>query len=349
MFKPHFHVYRAPDGDSGSGGDDRGDNWTPTEGVDDAAAALVKPVVAVVDDEPPPKAEKPAAKTTLAAVADDADADAEAAADAAQAAQDVADEAAGKPKRKENRLPLSRVNEMIAKEREARAGVEAELAKYKQGATVADVNAAITATETKLVELEKTYAQHVVDGAADKAAAVMTEIRRTERAINEKSSELRETAAVARAVESVRYGTTVERLEATYPALNEDHADYDKGKAGEVVELMNAYKTQGYAPSAALQKAVKLIMPPVTKAQEAATEVEARVDPKAVEAARKAAAVVKTAETIAKTPASAAKTGLDSDKSGGGALSAKEAIKMSHKDFSALNDETLATMRGDVL
>jgi len=73
------------------------------------------------------------------------------------------------------------------------------------------------------------------------------------------------------------------------------------------------------------------------------------VDAAAVEAARKKAAVEKTAETVGKTPASAAKVGANSDAAGGGAVTAKDAMKMTYKDFAALDEATLATMRGDVL
>lgn len=58
--------------------------------------------------------------------------------------------------------------------------------------------------------------------------------------------------------------------------------------------------------------------------------------------------MAKTLEATSKQPASLAKAGMDSDKDGG-SVSAKDVLKMSFKDFSALSDETLAKMRGDVL
>jgi len=53
-------------------------------------------------------------------------------------------------------------------------------------------------------------------------------------------------AAEARAVKRVRYDTTVERLEAQFPALNLDHADFDKAKTAEVLELK---EPGGHAPA----------------------------------------------------------------------------------------------------
>jgi hypothetical protein len=312
---------------------DRGDDFTPTDDTEIVDAKLGKPSAA---DE--------AAATALTAEKE-AEAAAKAATDAAAAEADGKD----KTKPKDTRLPLARHQEILDKERERRAAVETELAQYKQGGKIADVGAEITAAETSLVGLETAYAKHLVDGEHEKAAAVMTQIRRTERAIIEKSSAVREQAAEARAVERVRYDTTVERLETQFPQLNVEHEDFDKTKTGEVLELKEAFQSKGYTPSQALQKAVKLIMPPETKKQEAALETEARVDPKEVEKARKAAAADKTAAAIAATPANAAKAGKNSDAGGGGAVTAQDAMKMSYKDFSALDENTLARMRGDVI
>lgn len=308
---------------------DRGDDFTPTgpdaPAVDPADQAAADALAAQIEAE---KAEKEA----KAGEKDE---------------KDEKDEKGGKPKPKDTRIPLARHEEVLNKERERRAAVETELAQYKQGKQVADLGKEITAAETALQALETTYAKQLADGEIDKAAKTMTEIRRAERDINARTAEANLAAAEARAVERVRYDTTVERLEEQYPALNPDHDDFDKTKTGEVIELKEAYQLKGYPPSAALQKAVKLLMPPVTKAQERAVEVEPRVDAAAVEAARKAAAVAKTAEAVGKTPASLGKTGLDSDRAGGGLTSAKDVLKMPYNEFVKLDEATLARLRGD--
>lgn len=316
---------------------DRGDDWTPTDDADSVAVKLGKDepkTDEVLLDEVPKDEKKSALKV------DKVDEEAEEETDA---------KVEDKPKGKESRIPAARHKEILDRERERRTAVENELAKYKQGTQLADVNAEITEAEGKLIALEKSYAKQLTDGEADKAATTMTDIRRLERAINTKTSEMRETAATARAVETVRYDTTVERLEALYPELNVAHDDFDKVKTAEVLELKEAWELKGYTPSAALQKAVKYVMPPETKKQEEALKTDARVDPKKVEAERKAAAVEKTAEAAAKTPPNAAKAGKDHDAAGGGAVTAKDAIKMKHEDFVKLDDDTLARMRGDVL
>lgn len=306
---------------------DRGDDFTPT-GV----------------DAPEPEA-KPEPTAADKAAADELAAQIE-----AEKAEKKEGEGEGepKPKPKDARLPLARHEEILNRERERRAAVEAELAQYKQGKQVVELGEQITEAETKLQALEATYAKQLTDGEAEAAAKTMTEIRRTERAINERAAEAREAAAEARAVERVRYDTTVERLEAQFPALNPDDKDnFDKEKTAEVLELKEAFQLKGYPPSAALQKAVKLLMPPVTKAQQSAVDVEPRVDAKAVEAARKAAAVAATTAAVGKTPSSLTKTGLDSDRAGGGLTSAKDVIKMPHAEFVKLDEATLSRLRGD--
>jgi hypothetical protein len=333
--KNHRYMKPADDGTGGGGGsEDRGDNWTPTDDesvVEKRLDPVEKVETAKIEDLP--DVEK---KGLKADVVVDEDATAAAAAEAAKS-------------KKDGPIPLARHKEMLDRERERRTAVETELAQYKQGKQITEVNAEITEAEKTLLTLEEQYAKQITDGEAAKAAATMATIRRTERGINEKNAQMREAAAEARAVETVRFDTTVDRLEAQYPALQPGHVDFDKEKVAEVLELKEAYQLKGYTPSAALQKAVGYVMPPETKAQEKALETEARVDPKAVEAARKAAAVAKTAETIGKTPANVAKTGMDSDKSGGGAITAKDAMKMSHKAFSELNEASLAVMRGDLV
>lgn len=346
--------YMAPagEGDAGGGGTtDRGDDFTPTgdDAADGDKGKTVDPADKAAADalaELEAKAKKDAADADPVAAAE------KEAADKAAAEKEAADKAAaekGDKGKKDTRLPLARHEEILGKERERREAVEAELAKYKQGKTIADMGVEITKAEETLLTLEAKYAKEVTDGEAAKAAATMAEIRKTERSINAANSRVEIEAAEARAVERVRYDTIVERVETQFNELNPDHADYDKAKAAEVVELKEAYMLKGHTPTAALQKAVKLIMPPTTKAQETVLDTTPRVDAAAVEAARKKAAVEATAKAVAATPASSAKVGNDSDKAGGGAITAKDAIKMDHAAFGKLNEETLAVMRGDVL
>lgn len=318
-----YRVFMSPEvGDTGGTAvTDRGDSFSPP--ADDAAAS--------------PEGEAAAAEALEAELATKTPEESEKTADT------------DKPdSKKDNRIPLSRHEKILQKERDARGALERELKKYQTGAQVADLNSDITKTEDIVLGLEKEYAKLITDGESDKAAEKMAEIRRTERQMSEAKSDLKIQAAVARATESARYDIALERIETQYPELNPDHEDFSEESYGEVVELMNGYKAQGYTPTEAMQKAVRKELGAQTAAQAKTLDVAPRVDAKDVAAARKREAAIKTADALNKTPPITTKVGLDGDKVGGG-LSAKAVMGMNQKDFSKLSEESLARFRGDEL
>jgi hypothetical protein len=365
-----FNRYMAPAGADGAqdGGapPDRGDDFTPTGDDADAGDAGKKTAAATTTTDAEPGAEEAELKAAAKRGADakkglraqgegdekdidpdDPDADEE--------------EAEKKPAKKDSRVPLSRHKELLQKERERREAAERQLAQYQNGDKVAEHNAKLTEDETKLAGLEKEYAQLLKDGKIDEAALKMTEVRRLERSIVQRDADMKLAAAEARAIETVRYNTALDRVEAAYPELNPDHDDYDKDKSAEVIEVMQGLKAAGRTPTDALQRAVKYVMgAPATTEQKTATTVKPRVDkdaveeelgsdPKAAKAAeRKEAATKKALDATAKTPPSTKTVGIDSDKAGG-TLNAKTVVKLSHEEFSKLDDATLARMRGDEL
>jgi len=333
---------------------DRGDDFEPT-GPDADPNKTPENIVTDAD-----KKAVGVDDATLAAKAADAakkaedDAAAAAAAEAEKKGEGEGDKGeAGK--RKDTRIPLARHEQLLQAERDRRAAVEAELARTKQADKIASTNEDIAKAETKLSELEAAHAKHVVDGDATKAAAVMGEIRKLERSIIQTQSAFEVQAAEARAYERVKYDTTVERLEAAYPQLNEDHADFNKELMAEVVELRNAYVATGkYSRADAIQKAVKVLVGAATTRQEAATTVDVRVDPDAVAkaaaeaaaATRTAAARAKAADAATKQPADLKKVGADSSAMGG-VIDGKAVMKMKQEDFNKLDEQTLAKLRGD--
>lgn len=310
-----FRLYAPEPGDTGSV--DRGDNLPEDNVVTD---------VEDVKDDPKVKELK-----------EEIDAEAEEAKDE-------------EPKsKKDSRIPLSRHKEILEKEREQRASLERQLAQYQNGQQVANVNEEITALENNVLKLEKEYANLLTDGEIDKATAVMQQIRKAERDMAESKSDMKIHAAEIRATERARYNTALERVEAAFPTLNPDHDDYDEAAMAEVADLKSAYEMKGLTPTAALQKAVKMIVEPRTTRQEVATSSNPRVGEKDVAAERKKDAVEKTVKAVGKTPPSLSRVGLDGDKLGGGANSAEAVMKMSQKEFAQLSEEALARMRGDDL
>ncbi len=318
----HFLLLAPEPGDTGGSADDRGDSLTPDMNPEDP-------------DGKPAEAAAEAAAEALKKELEPEDGD---------------EDAEDKPKsKKDSRIPESRHKAILEKEREKRADLERQLAQYQSGGQIADVNAQITAAENDIAELDKEYNALLTDGEVDKAAALMQRIRATERQMSEAKSDMKIHAAEIRATERARYSTALERVEMAFPTLNPDHDDYDEEAMSEVADLKSAYEMKGLTPTAALQKAVKMIVEPRTTRQEMATTTKPNVTEKDIAAERKTEAVKKTAEAVSKTPAALTKVGKDGDKMGGGRFDADQVMSMSQKEFATLNDADLARMRGDVM
>ena len=327
LLKQMLSRYMAPAGDDGAdtggtetGAADRGDDFAATD-----------------DDAPDTKA--PAAKAAGDGTdidPEDPDADPEATAEVAA------------DKKREQRIPLSRHKDLLEKERAKRADLERQLASFQKGTEVATLNEDITQAEDAILAMEKEYNNLLADGEMEKASALMAKIRRTERSIGDAKNDMKIAAAESRATERARFNIALERIESAYPQLNEDHEDYDETLMEDVVDLKGAYERKGLTPTAAMQKAVTKLLGADTKRQEAALDTTPRVANKDVAAERKKEAVKKTMDAVGKTPPSTAKVGMDSDKAGG-ALTAKDVMKLSQDDFKKLPDDVLASMRGDEL
>lgn len=255
-----------------------------------------------------------------------------------------------KPKGKEPTLPLSRHKQILDTARERAEAAEARLADALKAGTREQVVADTAKDEAQITALEGTYTKQMADGEVKEATATMGQIRALERGVNARIRDQEIAAATERAVETVRFDTTVTSLEAAYPQLDPRGDTYDIELVKEVLEMKAAWEKSGLAPSQALQKAVKYVIRPATPAQVVATEdPDDDADPDADTAAtRKAAAVAKSLDASKKQPASIKTVGIDSDKAGGGALDAKAVIKMSQEDFSKLGEAELSKLRGDV-
>lgn len=259
-------------------------------------------------------------------------------------------EAAGADGKKPAMIPVERHKTMLDKLRAERDALAAQVAATQQGKVVAATNETITKIEERVIAKEAEYNKLLVEGEVEKATAVMREIRKMEGEMVDLKADLKAQASTAQAVESIRYDTAVERLEAAYPVLNPDHESFDKDQVSDIMDLKETYQRKGLGATAALQKAVAKLLGAATGKQETATTVTPRVDAAAVAAAeRKEAATAKAVDAATKTPPSAAKVGADSDKHGGGAVTAEDVMKMGQDKFATLNEETLARLRGDIV
>lgn len=328
--------------DTGGGAEDRGDNWTPTE-EPAKAGADVEDVTPKPTPKPKP-APTPAPKKT------------EATTEEAEGEEEDGEEKPEKPTGKDTRMPLSRHKAILDAERKRADEMASKLARYEAGEKVAVTNDQIKALDEKLLTVEEAYNDLMAEGKTAEAKVKWRELRTLERQGNDLRVQVASEAARSQAIESVRYSTTVERLEAAYPAINPDHEDFDEELSQDVVRMSRSYNAEGMTPAEAIQKAVKrLCGTPKTAEQKTATETKARVDEKAVETEaaklereRKSEAARKAAAAMGKQPPSTDKVGSDSDKAGG-VITARDAIKLPFNEFKNLDERELARMRGDEL
>lgn len=336
------------DDDNGGGGD-RGDDFAPSDtDAADAKAALEAKEAA--DKAAADKAALEAKEAADKEAADKAAADKEAAEAAAKGKGEGSDD--DKKGKKDSRIPLSRHEQILAKERERREAAERELASIRKNEQTTKVNETIAKAEEKVDELQAKYDKELADGNLDKAKAIMKEIRTLERDINDQKVEMKATEATERAVEVARYDIVVDRIEEAYPEMNPQHEDFDRDKMMEVLELKEAYELKGYKASQALQKAVNILLGAANKKQKTATEATPRVneDDAAAAAAKKeereTEARKKAIDAAGKQPPSTAKVGQEHDKAGG-QLDAKMVMKMDQDAFAKLDERELARLRGD--
>lgn len=339
----------APAGEDGGGGGsevvvDRGDTLAAgAPPLDDAAKAEVaaeaeriradEAAKAGIDPAAPLEGETP--EETAVRVA---------------AATAAADDKKGKPAM----IPVERHKAMLDKAREERDAAVAQLAQQNKGREIVETNAEITKIETSITTKETEYNAALIAGEVEKATKLMTEIRAMERSMGDLKADMRAQVAETRAVERVRYDTTVERLEAAYPALNPDHETYDKAQVAEVMDLQSAYVLKGLTHAAALQKAVGILLGAETGKQKAATTTTPRVSDEdaaaaIAEAKRTEEATKKALDASKRTPPSATKVGIDSDKLGGGQITAEMVMKMDQGKFAKLDEDTIARLRGDTI
>lgn len=347
-------LMKPADDDTGAGGAggaavDRGDNFVPS---DEAVAAEAAAAEAAKDTA---KADADAARIAAELGKKDGLAAGKEAGKEAPAAGAGEGEGEGDKdeKRKDTRIPLARHEAVLARERAAREAAEVELEKVRKGQAATAVATEVSKLKAQVDEKEEKYAELLADGKTKEATAVMREIRALERDITTQEAEARTQAATADAVETVRFDAVVERLEAAYPQLKPGHDEFDEKVVGEVLEMQSAFVAKGYAPSAALQKAVGYVIRPETAKQETATSVTPRVT--AEEAAAAATKDARATEQRKKNAAAADgqppalnNAGANSD-AAGGVLDAKTVIKMPFDKFSKLSEEEISRLRGDTV
>lgn len=255
----------------------------------------------------------------------------------------------GQFEKKEPRIPKSRFDEQVGKERDAREAAERRAAelerqlleRQQQEKQSADVEAA----EAKIGEMEKEYNKLLLDGEADKASELMSKIRKAERQIATLEAEQRTAQRTTQILESERVELAIAQAESEYPQLNPESDQFDEQIVNFVLaEQQRLIKTQGLAPSKALGRAAESVMKRFAPQEQAAPQ---KGLAKAAAEDRKAEQVKKNLAASKAQPASMKDSGMDSDKAGATGL--PDPTKMTTEEWAALPEATKARLRGDVL
>lgn len=294
--------------------------------------------------------EAAAAAAALEKAAEPAQADAGAEAGAADTAAEIQkDEPAGEVAARDDKgrfIPKARFDEQVAKERAGREVAERHLAELQKQLQQVSASADVTKMEDEIVALEKSHAKAMLEGDSDKAAELMSAIRLKERTINIQTSADMSNRAKNEAREEVRMDTAIERLEATYDALNPGSESFDQDLVDFVLaRQLQLINNERMTPSMALTAAAKQVMTKMGAVAKAP-------DTKGLSAAkaasdRKSGQVAKNVDAAKRTPPSMKEVGMDSDKAG--VKGDLDVMQMTGEEFAALPEATKSRLRGDML
>lgn len=258
----------------------------------------------------------------------------------------------GKFKAKDVKIPKQRFDEAVAKEREAREAAEKRAAdlearlqqRERQQAQEATNTAKISELDAKASELQKKHAEHLLDGDAEKAASVMSEIRQIDRQIARIETQAESSTAVSQQLEEERFTLAVAKLEADHPLLNPKSEDYDPDLVEMILGVHAKMVNNGSTPSQALYDATEKVMKRF--AQPAKEEPKEGLG-KAEKEDRQKKAVEQSLDAQKRQPSPMKDVGMDSDKMGEKGL--PDVSKMSVEEYDALPETTKARLRGDLV
>lgn len=267
----------------------------------------------------------------------------------AEAKEPVRDDK-GRFTEKEARIPKSRFDEQVGKERAAREAaerraqeLERQLAERAQSQEDAKQTEEL---EKSIEELEVKYQELLLDGNTTEAAKIMRQIRVTERQIATSEAETRAATRTEQVLEQERMNVSIARIEADYPEMNPQSESYDQDLVDLVLSKQRTMMaTEGLPPSKAIAKAAEEVAKRFLVRKEAEPEPEKKgLTPKSD---RTQQAVEKALAAQKAQPASMKEVGMDSDKLGEKGL--PDVSKLSADEFDALPQATKDRLLGNLV
>lgn len=263
----------------------------------------------------------------------------------------------GQFEKKEAKIPKSRFDEQVGKERAAREAAERRAEalekQLSEQATNTQQSADIQALEDQATALYAKADEVLLDGDAKAAAELRNQARKIDKQVSAIEADARSRVTSSNVLEADRLESAIARLEADHPVLNPKSEMFDKSLVTYVLaEQQLLVKTEGYSPSAAMALAAQNVLGRFNPAaSEAGDGEEADEKAKGLSKAaeeRKTAQVRKNLSAAKAQPSNMKDVGLDSDKAGQN-TGLPDVTKLSQEEFNALPEKTRARLRGDEL
>ena len=248
-----------------------------------------------------------------------------------------------KPKGKGQTVPKSRMDEVIAERNELRREMEALKEAQKPAAPAAPAY--------DFEGKEKQYQDLILDGEAEKATALRSEInQKTRETLSAELAQEVETT-ITRKNEETALQLAADQLQSDFPQFNEDSSDYNEALTQEVIDLRDAFIIKGERPVDALAKASDFVirnhdLSAPAPEEETSTGLAGKAAPakKSVdEVSKKRAEVAKKLDVASKQPPE-----LPGESSSSHGEKAVDISTLSEEEFNALPEATLKRLRGDI-
>ena len=304
------------------------------EGVDEPSMSLdfseaLEPK-AEVQPEPEPEPEPAVEPEPVAAEAEQE----------VQAEAEAEPEPAPQPEKRSPMIPKARLDEALQKQKALQKQLD-DMKREKEQVTID------TPVEYDFAKKELEYQELLLDGEAEKAAALRQEIRNAE--YNNLIYEVQKNIAtkvddtVYISQEQQNLANAASELAKQYPALDQNSDIFNEQATEEVIELRDAFIEKGYDAVASLNKAVNYVVK-THEIKPAVDDIQKTHDKAVDEVAKKRAEVQKKLEAAeAQPPEMAGESG---------ASHGEKAINyetLTDDEFAALPASTLARLRGDIL
>ena len=231
-------------------------------------------------------------------------------------------------------VPKARLDEVLQKQKALQKQVDDMREAQKPAEDAPD--------EYAFVEKEMEYQNLLLDGEAEKAAELRTEIRKAERAQIEHEMSQKMTETVSYNQQANALQQAADALESEFPVFNRASEHFNEELTNEVVELRDAFIIKGENPVAALSKAAKFVISDNDLVDN--TPSLAGKTPKSDELAKKRAQVSQKLKAADAQPPE-----LQGEGTATRGEKALDLSNMSEEEFDALPEATLRRLRGDIL